>query len=203
MVGKTHDTHGRHRTPYLLPLMTKNIKINREWAMPNPNTFMIKPINEIIKKYGFADEPLTFVDPFCRNSPFKKFCVSNDLDPTIKADYNMDALDFLKMFDSESVHGVLLDPPYSPRQVAECYKKSGKTVNMETTQSSFWANIKKETARILTPSGVCITCGWNSGGIGKNLGMEIEEILLVAHGGWHNDTIVTVERKNAQEGLGL
>lgn len=23
----------------------------------------------------------------------------------------------------------------------------------------------------------------------------IEEILLVAHGGWHNDTIVTVEKK--------
>ena len=27
------------------------------------------------------------------------------------------------------------------------------------------------------------------------LGFEIEEILLVPHGGWHNDTIVTVERK--------
>ena len=26
-------------------------------------------------------------------------------------------------------------------------------------------------------------------------GFEIERILLVAHGGWHNDTICTVERK--------
>ena len=26
-------------------------------------------------------------------------------------------------------------------------------------------------------------------------GFEIVEILLVPHGGWHNDTIVTVERK--------
>lgn len=32
-------------------------------------------------------------------------------------------------------------------------------------------------------------------GIGKTLGFNIEEILLVAHGGWHNDTICTVERK--------
>ena len=40
-----------------------------------------------------------------------------------------------------------------------------------------------------------ITCSWNSGGIGKKHGFEMEEILLVAHGGWHNDTIVVVERK--------
>ena len=29
----------------------------------------------------------------------------------------------------------------------------------------------------------------------KKYGMEIQEILLVPHGGWHNDTIVTVEKK--------
>lgn len=40
-----------------------------------------------------------------------------------------------------------------------------------------------------------ITCAWNSGGIGAGLGFEQQEILLVAHGGWHNDTIVTVEKK--------
>ena len=37
--------------------------------------------------------------------------------------------------------------------------------------------------------------GEEQGGIGKQYGFEIIEILLVAHGGWHNDTIVTVERK--------
>lgn len=36
---------------------------------------------------------------------------------------------------------------------------------------------------------------WNSGGIGMKYGFEIEKILLVAHGGWHNDTICTIERK--------
>jgi len=30
--------------------------------------------------------------------------------------------------------------------------------------------------------------------MGKNRGFEIVEILLVAHGGHHNDTIVTVEK---------
>ena len=40
-----------------------------------------------------------------------------------------------------------------------------------------------------------MTFGWNSGGIGKTKGFEIVEILMVAHGGWHNDTIVTIEKK--------
>jgi hypothetical protein len=43
--------------------------------------------------------------------------------------------------------------------------------------------------------GYCISFGWNSNGMGKNRGFEIVEILLVSHGGHHNDTIVTVERK--------
>ena len=41
--------------------------------------------------------------------------------------------------------------------------------------------------------GAVITFGWNSGGIGKSNGFEISEILMVAHGGWHNDTICTVD----------
>lgn len=34
----------------------------------------------------------------------------------------------------------------------------------------------------------------------KNRGFEIIEIMLVAHGGNHNDTIVTVERKGVYNG---
>ena len=83
----------------------------------------------------------------------------------------------------------------SPRQVSECYKKLDKTVNMQTTQASYWSNHKKEIGRIVRKDGIVITCGWNSGGIGKKYGFEILEILLVPHGGWHNDTIITVEKK--------
>jgi len=171
----------------------EQIKITREWAMPHSDTFSIKPIKELIENYI---EPIVILDPFVRNSPFKDKCISNDLDSSIKADYNLDALDFLKLFKDESVNLVLFDPPYSPRQVSEVYKKMDRAVNMQTTQSSFWGNLKKEISRVLTPSGVCISFGWNSGGIGKNLNFNIEEILIVAHGGWHNDTIVTVERKS-------
>lgn len=99
------------------------------------------------------------------------------------------------MFADESVDMVLYDPPYSSRQVSECYKKLGKTVTMKDTQSSYFTKFKKEIARIMKKNGICISCGWNSNGIGKSLGFEIVELKVLAHGGAHNDTLVTVERK--------
>ena len=157
--------------------------------MPNKNTFDIPPIHKIIDKYIFG----VSIDPFANKNRIAT--ITNDLDPQYQCDYSMDALDFLKSFVDDSVDTVLYDPPYSPRQVSECYRKLNQTVNMETTSASYWANQKKEISRIVKKDGIVITCGWNSGGIGINNGFEIVEILLVAHGGWHNDTIVTVERK--------
>lgn len=165
--------------------------INRKWNMPNKNTFTIKPINELINKYIVDKEVI--IDGFANENKIAN--ITNDLDDSFDTDFNLDALDFFKMFDTDSVDMVLYDPPYSPRQVSECYKKLDMTVNMQTTQASYWSNHKKEISRIVKKDGIVITCGWNSGGIGKKYGFEIIEILLVPHGGWHNDTIVTVERK--------
>ncbi len=173
------------------------MKINRIWAMPNKNTFKIKPIRELIERYikevKDKNPNAIVIDPFANQS--KLADITNDLDNQYDTDYHMDALDFLKMFNDKSIDMVLYDPPFSPRQVAECYKNLGKTVNMQTTQSSYWSRHKKEISRIVKRNGIVITCGWNSGGIGKTNGFEIVEILLVPHGGWHNDTIVTVDKK--------
>lgn len=109
------------------------MQINKEWAMPNSNTFLIKPIKLLLEKYTHGN--LYGVDPFGgNNSPAT---VTNDLNPACQTEYHMDAVDFLRSFSSESVDYVLFDPPYSPRQVAECYKKLSLTVNMETTQATF------------------------------------------------------------------
>lgn len=159
--------------------------------MPNKNTFEIKPIKELISRYD--SESVVSADPFSNRNRIAKYC--NDLDPQYETEYCMDALEFLKQFNDDYFDLILFDPPYSPRQVSECYKSLDMTVNMQTTQSSFWGNLKKEIERVIKPNGVVITCGWNSGGIGKTKGFEIEEILMVPHGGWHNDTIITVERK--------
>lgn len=170
------------------------MEINRAWAMPNKNTFSIKPIGDLIEKYlSVVEEGTVTIDPFANSNRLAKHC--NDLDPQYGTEYCMDALDFLKSFEDESVDIVLFDPPYSPRQVSECYKNLDMAVNMQTTQSSFWGNMKKEVQRITKSGGVVITFGWNSGGIGKTKGFNIKEILMVAHGGWHNDTICTVEIK--------
>ncbi len=173
------------------------LEINRVWAMPNKNTFKIKPIRELIerriKEVKDKNPNAIVIDPFANQS--KLADITNDLDNQYDTDYHMDALDFLKMFNDKSIDMVLYDPPFSPRQVAECYKSLGKTVNMQTTQSSYWSRHKKEISRIIKKNGIVITCGWNSGGIGKTNGFEIVEILLVPHGGWHNDTIVTVDKK--------
>ena len=165
--------------------------IERAWAMPNKNTFDIPPIRALIAEE--LGEDTFWIDPFanCNNVAD----VTNDLNPACDTDYHMDALDFLRMFGSKSVDGVLYDPPYSPRQVSECYKNFGIEVTQETTRASFWGNHKKEISRIIKPGGKVITFGWNSGGIGAKYGFKIKRILLVAHGGWHNDTICTVEVK--------
>ena len=167
------------------------LDMNRIWAMPNKNTFEIKPIKELINKYAKGLEII--IDPFANKN--KIATITNDLDPQYDTDYHLDAIDFLKLFDDKSVDMVLYDPPYSPRQVSECYKKLGKTVNMETTQSSYWGNQKKEIGRVVKQNGIVICFGWNSGGIGLCNGFDIIEILLVPHGGSHNDTIVTVCKK--------
>lgn len=173
--------------------------ISREWVMPNSKTFKIKPIKEIIKKY--SQNKQLIIDPFANESSIKEFLpktstyINNDIDEEFDTQYHLEAYDFLQLFDNESVDMVLYDPPYSPRQVSECYKKVGRTVTMQDTQSSYFSRFKKEISRILKKDGICISFGWNTNGIGKTLGFEIVEIKILAHGGMHNDTLVTVERK--------
>ncbi len=159
--------------------------------MPNKNTFDIKPIRELIQQE--QDHALLWIDPFANKN--KMAAITNDLNPVYDTDYHMDATEFLRKFNDESVDGVLYDPPYSPRQVSECYQNIGHRVTGEMTRASFWAEQKKEISRIVKVGGKVITFGWNSGGIGRKYGFSIQRILLVPHGGWHNDTICTVERK--------
>ena len=176
--------------------IASEIRMHRAWAMPHRSTFSIAPIAKIIAEtvplFGVG-----WVDPFAGwASPAE---TTNDLNPSTPADYHLTALDFLRMFEDESVDGVLFDPPYSPRQVSECYQEIGREVTADDTKATFWSDCKNEIARIVRPAGTVMCFGWNSNGIGKGRGFAIERVLTVAHGGHHNDTIVTVERKRAAE----
>lgn len=167
--------------------------VDRVWCMPNKNTFLVKPIHELILKYWTNG---TVIDPFANNSRIAN--ITNDLDPTCDTNYHLDATDFFRLFDTASVDMVLYDPPYSARQVSECYRRLNMTVNMQTTQSSYWRKHKEEIMRIVKPNGIVVSCGWNSGGIGLKYGFLPLHIRLIAHGGNHNDTIVVVERRTPQ-----
>jgi hypothetical protein len=92
---------------------------NRIWAMPSRNTFSIKPIHDFVMRYLSASK--VSVDPFARDCLFATY--TNDLNQNTVAQYHMDAVDFLSEIVSLGVRAdlVLFDPPYSPRQIKECY----------------------------------------------------------------------------------
>lgn len=172
--------------------------INRVWAMPNSKTFSIPPINELVTRYtAHGVKNKVIVDPFANGCTVGT--ITNDLNPKFDTTYHLDALDFLKLIKNESADVVLYDPPYSLRQVKECYEGVGITVTAEHTKASWRKKHLDEIARILKPDGVCLSFGWNTNGVGKKRGFEIIEILVVAHGGSKNDTLCTVEKKVLKE----
>lgn len=162
------------------------MEITRHWAMPNHNTFSIKPIREFI-----GDIPIKSLDPFARTSELAT--VTNDLNPHFDTNYNMDALDFLKKFQDEWADMVLFDPPYTPRQLKECYDGIGQSLH--DTKSSVWSKWKNEIARVTSVGGEVLSFGWNSGGMGDSRGFEKVDVMLVCHGAMHNDTICVREVK--------
>lgn len=160
--------------------------------MPSRWTFTIKPIAELLSRY--VGDGKGWVDPFCGETSPAEY--KNDLNPENKhTASHLDANDYLSSFKSNSMNGVILDPPYSPRQVSDCYKGIGKEVTSIDTQGRPLMRIRNASARIIKPGGFAIVCGWNSCGLGKAFGFEMIEILLVSHSIIVNDTIVTVERK--------
>lgn len=157
--------------------------------MPSPWTFTIDPIARLIHRY--IGDGKGWIDPFAgKNSPAE---ITNDLNPERPTKFHLHAKEFAQQLQGK-YKGVLFDPPYSIGQTKECYDGIGYGMSQEDTQS-FPNNCKDIIAHKIEANGIAICCGWNSGGFGKNLGFEMIEVLLVAHGGHHSDTIVTVERK--------
>lgn len=76
------------------------------------------------------------------------------------------------------------------------HKNFGRHVTALDTSAHWRKAHLDEIARIVKKGGECISCGWNTNGVGKKRGFEIQEILDLAHGGSHNDTLITVEQKS-------
>ena len=167
------------------------MEIRRVWNMPNKWTFKIKPIKELLKKY--VNQEKIWLDPFA--GKYSPGTITNDLNPEMDTDFHIDAREFLRMFDDKYADGIIYDPPYSPTQVKRVYDNIGLETTMNDTRTMFWSEARDEIARVIKLNGIVISCGWNSNGVGKTRGFKILEILMVPHGGIHNDTIIVVEEK--------
>lgn len=164
--------------------------------MPNSHTFKMPPVKEILDWY--CKPHLLIIDPFARDSTYAGD-YSNDLNPKFNTPFKLDAISFLDSIIQEQITFdiALLDPPYSPRQISECYQQIGRTVTIEDTQNArLYKECKNRLSLLLKPNGIAISFGWNSGGFGLTRGFELLHIRLIPHGAAHNDTIVTIEKKN-------
>lgn len=157
--------------------------------MPDKHTFRIKPVAELLKRYEPFDN---WFDPF--SGYWSSAGLRNDLNKDIEAEFHLPAEEFCRYLKTESFDGCLFDPPYSLHQVKEVYDGIGLALNYDDT-TLFPTNVKKVAAKKIKVGGYAICFGWDTTGFGKSRGFELLEILLVCHGGRHNDTIVTVEKK--------
>ena len=170
-----------------------SVVMRRVWAMPNHETFSIKPIKAFVEKHISG----VSVDPYARDTCFATY--TNDMNPGTKAQYHMDATDFLEMLALQGVVAdiVIIDPPYSPRQVKECYDSFGHKMKQDDALlGAVRKKLKTAIIKVLKPGGKVLWFGWNSVGMGKTLGFELQELMLVCHGSDHNDTICTMEVKS-------
>ena len=178
--------------PSLAPA-TGSAAFSRTWDMPSADTFSVPAIGCFVKRYLLKSK--ISIDPFARNSRLATY--RNDLNPETAAQYHMEALDFLKAMKQDGVKAdlVIFDPPYSARQVAECYAHVGRKTTMQDTQGKSWTDWKAAIAPLVAENGIVLSFGWNTNGMGKKHGFEIIEVMLVAHGGVRNDTICMAEKK--------
>lgn len=174
------------------------MKITRQWAMPNSNTFSIPVIASFVNKYLYKS--IISVDLFARNNRWATH--TNDLNPHTLANYHMDASDFLIKLQIDGVKAdlIIFDPPYSTRQIAECYNGVGKKGTTKDMQAP-WSKWKEGINAICTTDATVLSFGWNTVGMGKKYNFDIIEIMLVCHGGSHNDTICMAEKKHSTGGL--
>lgn len=156
--------------------------------MPSTDTLSIGPIRALFKKYRIG----ITADPFARNCELCE--ITNDLSPDTKAKFHKKADDFLHEIGHTDF--VLFDPPYTIGQVKECYQSVGlEFMKYESTNSIRWTTERDIIAKNQKPGGIVMSCGYSTVCMGMSRGYEILEILIVAHGPAHSDTLVTVEKK--------
>ncbi len=168
------------------------LRIERTWAMPSKNTLDIKPIKNWAKKY--LDKSTVSADPFALNCQLTTY--TNDLNPNSKARFHMKACDFLMQEGPNTSDLIIFDPPYSLRQVKECYENYADGFSHKDSQNAIRWTKERDIIKLQQHKwNVVLSFGWTSTCMGKKRGYEIDSILLCSHGPAHNDTLCVAEIK--------
>lgn len=167
-----------------------SIKIQRVFARASQWTFQIPPIKKLVE--GYVGDGIGWADPFAGSSKLAEF--RNDHNPERRQPNCLEAEEFGRQLKTRLI-GVLFDPPFSYRQVSEHYKLLGKKATAKDTSYNFYHRSMLPLIPKIMTGGHVISFGWSTNGFPKQMGFEILEILICAHGMHHNDTLVTVQRR--------
>lgn len=175
------------------PTKPMSIEFSRVWDMASPDTFDVPSIGGFVRKYLLKSK--VSVDPFSRNKRWATH--TNDLNPDTRAEYHLEAQDFLELLIEKGVKAdlAIFDPPYSLTQVSRSYQDIGLKFKGRDNPTGGFPKVRDLLAKVLVPTAVCLSFGWNSVGLGKLRGFDIVELMLVCHGGNKNDTICMAETK--------
>lgn len=110
----------------------------------------------------------------------------------------MDAEAFLAMLRERNIRAdaAIFDPPYSPRQISELYRRVGRQCSSSETQNAaLYRRVRDGVDGLLDDGAIVLSFGWNSAGMGRGRGYELIDLRVFHHGGAHNDTIGVAECK--------
>jgi len=169
----------------------------------NKDTSKMRNYTQIFKRYwniifselswenrsGISEKQKQFViDPFARNCEWA-YPNTNDINPETKAQYNMDALDFIEMHEPGSFAIGLLDPPFSARMEKDKYG----TANLYAADSAHMRAIEKALGNIIQTNGFIIKLGYNSSSPHPSFQFVNGEIWNL--GACRNDIICSIWQK--------
>ena len=169
---------------------------------PFSNKHIRKILNEYIRLATVNNnyKTISACDPFARNSFTNNTdgFITNDLNDMMPTNFNLEFAEFALMMAElgKEFDLVLFDPPYSLRQLKDCYDNIGFQLEQWQTQKP-WSRGKDILAPLVKPGGYVISFGWHSHGFGTHRGFAKKAVYVFESMGREEryDTIMTIERK--------
>ena len=170
-------------------------------STPFDNKHIRKILNLYINKVNYNKKGLTkMCDPFARESftNFLQGCITNDLNKEFNTNYNLEFQEFAQIMNdlNYSFNLLFFDPPYSLRQLKDCYDGIGKDLELWQTHN-MWRAGKDILAPLIELGGYVISFGWTSSGFGKKRGFKKIAVHLFEQAAREDryDLIMTIEQK--------